>query len=217
MENLEFNDIEQNTDEWLDMRIAKLTGSGFSKIMANYGKAFGEPAKDYATNIAIEIITGLRSEGGYTNDHMQRGHDQEPLALARYEEEMFCETLNGGFYSSDFIGVSPDFRTIDNGLGEIKSVIRSVHYKNVNRNSYDPAYKWQVIGNMHYTKSDYIDFVSYCADYPYEKQVFIYRLKPEMVKEEIKQLEDRVAQFKKLVKERIEVIKNAQYINLEGK
>jgi len=29
-----FHDIEQNTDEWLDLRTGKLTGSGCSKIMA---------------------------------------------------------------------------------------------------------------------------------------------------------------------------------------
>ena len=214
METLKFNDIEQNTDEWLDDRMGKLTGSGFQKIMANYGKAFGDPAKDYATNIATEILTGIRIESGYSNDHMQRGHEQEPIAKARYEQEMFCETLNGGFFSSEFIGVSPDFRTEDNGLGEIKSVIASVHYKNVKRNSYDPAYKWQVIGNMHFTKSDYIDFVSYCSSYPYDQQLFIFRVTPEMVQDEIKQLESRVAQFKELVKERIEVIQNSQYINL---
>ena len=214
MQDLEFYDVEQNTDEWLDMRMAKLTGSGFSKIMANYGKAFGEPAKKYATNIAVESLTGIRIESDFSNQHMQRGHDQEPIARERYEQEMFCETSNGGFFCNDFIGVSPDFRTSDNGIGEIKSVVSSVHYDNVKRDSYDPAYKWQVIGNMHYTKSDYIDFVSYCADYPYEQQLFIFRLKPEMVKDEIEQLEKRVDQFKALVKERIEVIKQSDYINL---
>lgn len=214
MQDLEFHDIEQNTDEWLDLRMAKLTGSGFQKIMANYGKAFGDPAKKYATNIAIETITGIRIESDYSNGHMERGHEQEPIANERYQQEMFCETLNGGFYSGDFIGISPDFRTTDNGLGEIKSVIASVHYENVRRANIDPAYKWQFIGNMHYTKSDYIDFVSYCADYPYDQQLFIFRLKPEMVTKEIEMLEDRVTQFKELVKERIEVIKNSHYINL---
>ena len=43
---MKFHDVEQNTDEWLNLRIAKITGSSISKIMANYGKAFGDPAKN---------------------------------------------------------------------------------------------------------------------------------------------------------------------------
>ena len=43
-------DIQQNTDSWLDLRAGKVSGSSIGKIMANYGKAFGEPiAKPAAT------------------------------------------------------------------------------------------------------------------------------------------------------------------------
>ncbi len=54
-----WHNVEQNTDEpcpwcgktWMELRAGKVTGSAIPKIMANYGKAFGEPAKKYATNI----------------------------------------------------------------------------------------------------------------------------------------------------------------------
>ena len=62
-----FHDVEQNTDEWFALRAGMLTGSGFGKIMANYGKAFGDPAKKYAANIAIEQITGTPISSDYSN------------------------------------------------------------------------------------------------------------------------------------------------------
>jgi hypothetical protein len=39
-----FIKVEQNTDEWLDMRAGKVTGSEIAKIISNYGKSYGYPA-----------------------------------------------------------------------------------------------------------------------------------------------------------------------------
>ena len=104
-----FHDVEQNTDEWLDMRIGKLTGSGCSKIMANYGKAFGEPAKKAAVQVAVEQLTGKRSISScYSNEHMERGHEQEPIARALYEDKYFIDVTNGGFFDCGNTGCSPD-------------------------------------------------------------------------------------------------------------
>ena len=95
----EFHDVDQNTDEWFAMRAGLLTSSKLGTIMANYGKAFGEPAKKYAVNIAIEQITSKPIASSYSNEHMERGHEQEPIARMLYEEETFSEVSNGGFLS----------------------------------------------------------------------------------------------------------------------
>ena len=137
-----FHDIQQNTDQWYDLRGGRITSSNLGCIMANFGKAFGDPAKKYAINIAIEQITGRPIPSTYTNAHMERGHEQEPLARMLYEEETFSEVANGGFFCDDLIGCSPDGLIDDSGVIEIKSVIASVHYANVKRGSCDPAYKW---------------------------------------------------------------------------
>ena len=144
--------------------------------MANYGKAFGDPAKKYAVNIAIEQITGNPIASTFTNDHMERGHEQEPIARMLYEDENFIKVTNGGFFGSDFIGCSPDGLVGDDGVIEIKSVIAPVHYANIKRQNVDPAYKWQCVGNVKFTGRDWIDFVSYCADFPEDKQLFVKRL-----------------------------------------
>ena len=104
------------SDEWFDLRGGRLTSSKLGVIMANFGKSFGEPAKKYAVNIAIEQITGNPIASTYTNDHMQRGHDQEPIARMMYESEQFCDVTNGGFFESEFIGCSPDGLVGDDGV-----------------------------------------------------------------------------------------------------
>lgn len=194
-----YHDIGQNTDEWFAMRAGKLTGSGFGKIMANYGKAFGDPAKKYAINIAVEQITAKPIGSDYSNDHMQRGHEQEPVARMMYQDEFFCDVSNGGFFDCGLIGVSPDGLVGDVGLIEIKSVIANIHYANLKRQTYDPAYKWQLIGNLFYTQREWIDFVSFCADFPEDKRLYTCRLNWRDFTEEFAMLNKRTAEFFNLV------------------
>jgi len=194
-----FHDIDQNTDTWLDMRSGKVTGSAISKIMANYGKAFGEPAKKLAVDIAIGQITGRAHGDNYTNAHMDRGHEQEPIARALYEEERFCDVLNGGFYDNGFTGCSPDGRVGEEGLIEIKSVIPSVQYATLKRNGVDPSYKWQVNFNLKETGCEWIDYVSFCLDFPEGKRLITYRVYAKDQAEEFRMIDDRLSDFKLIV------------------
>jgi len=194
-----FHDIEQNTDEWFALRAGKLTGSGFGKIMSNYGKAFGEPAKKYATTIAVEQITGQPISSDYSNAHMERGHEQEPIARMRYEDENFCDVSNGGFFDCGAVGVSPDGLVGESGVIEIKSVIANIHYANIKRQTYDPAYKWQLIGNLYHTEREWIDFISFCADFPEDKRLYTCRLNFRDFKDEFAMLAKRTDEFFNLV------------------
>lgn len=199
---MRFLDIDQNTDEWLDLRMGKITGSSCSKMMAHYGKPLGEPAKKAAVEIAVEQLTGKRSGvAHYTNADMKRGHEQEPFARALYEEKYFVDVTNGGFFDCGNAGCSPDGLVFDNGIIEIKSVISSVHYANIKRGGFDPAYKWQLHFNLLKTEREWIDSVSYCADFPEDKQLYIHRLNANDCKDEFKMIADREKQFFELVEE----------------
>tara|TARA_R110000787_G_scaffold167889_2_gene280857 strand:- start:5491 stop:6135 length:645 start_codon:yes stop_codon:yes gene_type:complete len=208
-----FIDVNQNSDEWFALRGGKLTSSNLGKIMANFGKSFGEPAKKYAYNIANEQITGEPISSDYSNAHMERGHEQEPIARMIYEEQTFCDVTNGGFFESDFIGCSPDGLVGDSGAIEIKSVISNVHYLNVKRQKVDPAYKWQCVGNLKFTSRDWLDFISYCSTYPEGKQIFIHRIRKEDLTEEFRMIDERVAEFKSLVDECKKTILESKYDN----
>ena len=193
-----FLDIEQNTDDWLILRAGKVTGSAIAKVMANYGKAFGEPAKKLAVDLALSQITGRPVEQGYINGDMQRGHDQEPIARQHYEAEYFCTVANGGFYDNGATGCSPDGHVDDNGLIEIKSVIPSVQYKRIKSQTFDSAYRWQLVFNLRETGREWIDYVSFCAEFPEDRKLFVCRVHAEDLAEDFKQVETRLAEYLEL-------------------
>ena len=201
-----FIDIDQNTDEWLELRTGKLTGSSASTIMANYGKNFGNPAHELAVKIAVEQLTGRPVPSKYKNDHMDRGHEEEPIARAKYESVYFCDVLNGGFFSNGETGVSVDGRVLPDGIIEIKCHIPTIHYANVKRNSFNPAYKWQYYFNLKETGAEWIDTISFCSCYPEDKNIYVYRIWAEDSKEEFKMIDIRSAEFFDLVEEKREDI-----------
>jgi hypothetical protein len=206
-----YHDIEQNSDEWFLLRAGRVGGSSIGKIMANYGKAFGQPAKDLAVKIAIEQITGKPIESTYTNGHMERGHEQEPIARALYEETTFCDVSNGGYFSmfSDQ-GVSPDGLVGEDGLIEIKSVIESVHYATVKRNSFDPSYIWQLYYGLMVTGREWVDFVSFCSNFPEGKRLYIHRVEADNCCKEFNMIDVRFSEFRQLVEEAKTTINGVQ-------
>jgi len=204
-----FNDVQQNTEEWMALRTGKATASNFGCFMANEGKAFGDPAKRYALQIALELATGKKSEFSFSNDHMERGHEQEPVARMLYEEERFCTVDNGGFFDCGQYGDSPDGLVGGDGVIEIKSVIAPTHYATLTRGSYDPAYKWQLVGHLDCTGREWVDFISYCADFPESRQLIVHRLYSEQCKDELNRLRQRRTEFLTLVRETLETIKAA--------
>ncbi len=196
---MNFHDIPQNTEEWEALRIGKATNSYAPVWMANDGKAFGEPAKAYAVQVALELETGRKAEStGFSNAHTERGHAQEPVARMLYERETFSKVKNGGFFCWGTYGDSPDGLPGD-GVLEIKSVVPSVHFATLRRQTFDPAYRWQLIGHIDCTGRDWCDFASYCADFPKDKQLLIFRLDRAQYVEDIKRLRDRRAQFLDLI------------------
>ncbi len=210
---LDFVDVQQNTEEWLGLRAGKLTSSKLGVVMANYGKAFGEPAKKYAVEIAIEQITGQPASSSYSNEHMERGREQEPVARMLYEDELFCNVTNGGFFGGGFVGCSPDGLVGEEGMIEIKSVIPGVHYKNIKRCGIDPAYKWQCIGNLKFAGRMWLEFVSYCEGFPEGKRLFVYRINKDSLEDEFGMITLRINEFETLVNETKREILKSEYFN----
>jgi hypothetical protein len=202
-------DIQQNTYEWLDRRIAKVTGSSVSCVMAHQGKLdkeglpkFGDPAKSLATNIAIERMTGKKViTSGYKSSDMKRGHEEEPIAIILYEDMFFISVQNGGFYDNGKTGCSPDGLVGSNGLVEVKSVLVKAHLATIERGTFDPTYKWQCFFNLNESGREWIDFVSYCSSYPKKTNLFVDRIEKGDIVEEIEMMEKRLEEFESLVEE----------------
>lgn len=206
-----FHDVEQNTDEWLALRSGKITASALSKVMANYGKAFGEPAKKYAAEIAVQQITGVSTGGGYSNEHMERGHEEEPLARMEYEARYFCDVSNGGFFEDGDTGDSPDGLVWADGVLEIKSAIPSVHYARIAKQSFDSAYKWQLVGHLKFTGRDWVDFASYCSAFPDDKRLYVHRSYRADFIEQFKMVDIRLDEFREMISSIKHTILNNNY------
>ena len=193
--------IEQNTDEWLQMRSGHLTGSSIAKIMANGEKAFGDPAKKLAVDIALEQIVGHPVGISYSNAAMERGHEQEPIARLLYESTYFYSVDAGGFYDNGFTGCSPDGLVNLDGVIEIKSVIASQQYKRVKSGTYDSGYRWQLMFNLKESGREWIDYISYCADFPDGKQLFVQRIHAKDQVETFRKIDVRIEKYLKLVEQ----------------
>jgi len=206
-----WHDIEQNADEWFLLRAGKVTASCLNKVMANYGKAFGDPAKKYAVDIAVQQITGSTSGGGYSNEHMDRGHEEEPLAKILYEETYFCDVTNGGFFEDGDTGTSPDGLVGANGMVEIKSALPAIHYNRIKKQSYDSAYKWQLVGHLKISGRDWVDFISYCSSFPDDKKLYVHRSYKEDFSKEFEMVDSRLEEFRALISETKNIILSNSY------
>ena len=194
--------IEQNTDEWFELRLGVATASNFAKIMANDGKAFGNPATEYAERLALERVTNKRIPT-YKNEYMERGNELEPQARERYEAEYFCQVQDGGFFKEGWVGCSPDGLLDDGGI-EIKSVIYSTHFERLRKGGYDLKYKWQIQGNIWLADLQWMDFVQYCPEFPFDKQLYIFRV--ERDEEIISKLTARIENFLELIEENVKLL-----------
>lgn len=198
---MRFHNVPQNTPEWDALRLGKATASCFGKFMANDGKAFGDPARRYALQLALERLTGKKAEFSFSNDDMERGQEQEPVARMLYSEERFVDVANGGFFDCGDYGDSPDGLIGTDGVLEFKSVIAPTHYATIQRGSFDPSYRWQLVGHLDCTGRDWVDFCSYCSDFPAGKQLVVYRSTRDDFKSELARLRARRDEFQELVRE----------------
>lgn len=194
-------DIEQNTEIWYTARLGKITSSNLDDIMVGNGVQFGETATKYALQLALERINHKSSVNRVKTFHMKRGHEQEPIAISLYEAQNFVEVKSGGFFDCGFYGDSPDGLVGIDGVVEVKSVIAPVHYNTLERGNYDPAYYWQMVGHIDCSNRDWCDFISYCADFPENSQILVYRMHRHEVEQDIERLRERREKFNEFVEQ----------------
>jgi len=201
--------VEQNSQEWYDLRLGKITSSHLAEIMAHYPKnTLGVTAKAYAERIALEIVTGERNdEDDFKNVYMERGNEFEPIARQLYEMETFRKVTNGGFFIMDDLGDSPDGIVGKDGRVEIKVVKASTQWKRLKKGGYDTAYRDQIQGHLWIGNAKWCDFIQYSPKMPENKQLYIHRVYRD--EERISQIEDRMPLFRKEIEDNIKILKAA--------
>jgi len=160
-----FNNVDQNTDEWLQLRLGRFTASTAGDLFA---KKTTKQYQDLIKRVAFERIKGKApNDFEYKGGYLERGHDLEPLAAEAYQQYTGELLLNGGFFTlGDWIGASPDGRHIGGQSGvEIKCLGWKAFMDYAKLPTLTPEYYWQVHFQMLVTGWDKIDFFAWHPDF----------------------------------------------------
>jgi putative phage-type endonuclease len=195
-----YGGIEQGSEEWLKIRIGKVTASGVADVLAKTKTGVSASRGNYLIKLAIQRVTGVVEES-YTNDAMQWGIDNEAQARVAYE------VASGNFVDQiafvdhptiQWFGASPDGLVNDDGLVEIKCPNSATHWSYIKDDGPPNKYYIQMQAQMACTGRSWCDFVSFDPRMPERSRLFIKRVMREdqyifLMEEEVKQFLDEVA------------------------
>jgi len=188
------HDIEQGTDEWHAIREGKLTASHGQEISAN-----GKGLETYIYKMLSEKYSSAEREN-YTNEHMERGNELEPIARSMYEMQESVSVDEVGFVELDeYTGASPDGFVGEDGGIEIKCHADTKHFRLVlnGEKEIESKYKWQCQMNMLITGRKWWDYVAYNPNF--EQSLVIFRIEADEEKHE--KLKKGLETGRKLIKE----------------
>lgn len=122
------HDVEQNTPEWLKLRLGIPTASCADKIVTPTGKLSSQSVK-YRNQLIAEKLLNSQLDSVVETEYMSRGKALEPDAVKAYEFQNDCTVEKVGFITTDDlqIGCSPDRLVGDDGLLEIKCPADQTH------------------------------------------------------------------------------------------
>ena len=154
---------EQGSEEWLEIRLGKVTASRVSDVIKNgRGGAVSKTAESYMAELIAEILTG-ESKPFFENEAMKWGTETEPQARSMYEiKNDFVDVKEVAFVEhNEFIGISPDGLIGEDGLLEIKAPNTTTQIKRALSNDYSSDYKAQIQMQLWVTERKWCDFVSF--------------------------------------------------------
>jgi putative phage-type endonuclease len=170
--------MQQQSDEWRQARLGKVTGSRVADVIARTKTGFGASRGNYMAELICERLTGQAAER-YSNAAMQWGTDTEPQARASYEFVSGLEVTECGLFDHATIknfAASPDGLIGADGLVEIKCPNTATHIETLLSGTVDGKYVTQMQAQMACTGRKWCDFVSFDPRMPIDMQMFIARI-----------------------------------------
>jgi hypothetical protein len=191
--------VEQGTQEWLNLRLGIATASEFECLLVN-GKGeggFGVGAFTYMDTLIGERITGEAADPFSGNRHTERGHELEAVARNLYREQCEVETSDCGIILNHGAGYSPDSLVGADGLAEVKTKLPKFQVGVILQNEVPKDHVAQCQGGLWLSEREWIDFVSFWPGMP----LFIKR----MYRDEayIRKLSQRMKDFYEIMDERM--------------
>lgn len=155
------HDVKQGTEEWLQLRVGKFTGTDGQSIAAD-----GKGLETLVFEKAAEVITG-KFKPSFTNIDIERGHELEAMARNSYELESGNLVKEVGFVELDeFTGCSPDGFILEEGLVEIKCKNDANYVRYLYDRKIDPAHNWQIQFNLMVSGRQWCDYVVFNENFP---------------------------------------------------
>lgn len=189
-------DIEQGSEEWLQLRLGWITASRFKDVISNgRGGAPSKTRKSYLYQLAAEAITGELTES-YSNEYMEWGTQTEPQARAMYELDSGNDVDEVTFIKwnqVNKVGISPDGLVGGNGGLEIKCPKTTTQIETFLSGKMPTCHKAQVQGSLWVTGREWWDFVSFDPRIDGEASYVCYRQYRD--DDYIKELEEKCLAF----------------------
>lgn len=168
--------ILQRSDDWYAERCGKVTASRVKDLNAKPSK--GKALNALGLTILAERLTGVQKETP-TNFYMQWGIDNEPHAIAAYENETGFFVNGTGLIDHPFIemfGASPDGLVGENGQIEVKCPDTTTHLNTLLTKEVPEEHIPQITSQLACTRREWCDFVSYDPRLEPELQIIIIRV-----------------------------------------
>lgn len=185
MPDIKYVICEQGSTVWMNERAGLVTASMASTVRDTYksGKNKGDykaAALNYAFRLAIERISGVPLDEGFSTWQMKRGNELEPEARARHEFAIGLEVMPTGMVKTTDgkFGASADGLIGEDGGSEYKCLVSPERIRDIIIDGDLSEFTDQVQMCMWLTGRQWWHFCLYCpALEPAGKDLIIYELK----------------------------------------
>lgn len=171
--------ILQRSEDWHADRCGKVTASRIKDVDAKPIK--GRAYNALTLTILTERLTGVQEETK-TTGLMQWGIDQEPYAIAAYENETGNFVVGTGLIDHPTIkmsGASPDGLVDQDGQLEVKCPGSQTHLNTILTQEVPSEYVPQITWQLACTRRKWCDFVSYDPRLPEHLRLVVIRVNAE--------------------------------------
>lgn len=193
---MKIHNFEQGSEEWF--QIKKL------KFSASDATAIGNKGAGLETLIKKKVLeTIIEKEYNFSNEHIERGNELEPIARSVYEFEKGVDVLQVGFIEyNEYCGCSPDGLVGEDGGIEIKARDDNKHFDFILGAKLDSGTDWQIQMNLFITKRKWWDFISYNPNF--KQSLIVIRVYPDQERQnKLKEgIDYAVDKLKKILKDK---------------
>lgn len=165
---MRIHELEQGTDEWLRLRLGKVTASELDALLTPlFALRTGDGVKTYVYSKAAEKWRGMPLPG-FNSHATEQGEMLEDEARAWFALTTDHRVRNVGFVETDDgkFGCSPDALLDEDGGLELKCPEPTNHVRYLMEGILPKDYAAQVHGSMFATGRPWWKFVSYRRGFP---------------------------------------------------